>query len=306
MVCAIRHAAFAWIIGAALPVPAAATSLAELSGNWALHIDGKAMIVLRLEGSAAKPAGEMVQPKGMSVTNGLFSVADNAPDSHSLSRFVDKGDYALVTFRDATGKTTDFELRPESGRVEVGIAGVPSGVGLGPWIFDRAGAREIVANDWQPGRSYVLGDSDVPSAEMAGLYREDQEARQKSSIDWSAVSSGDALRRKRTRELIVNGSLHTGSDYKEAAFVMQHGTTSDDFLLAHSLALVAMAKGESSAAWIAAATLDRFLWSKGLPQIYGTQSKDDGKGGKTSQPFNDRLVDDHLRQQLGATSTNKQ
>jgi len=80
---------------------------------------------------------------------------------------------------------------------------------------------------------------------------------------------------------------------------MQHGTTSDDYLLAHSLALAAMAKGDASAAWIAAATLDRFLWSKNLPQIYGTQFKDNGDGKKITQPSNDNLIDDHLREQLG-------
>lgn len=301
-----QGASLALAIGTALSASVGATTLAEVSGKWALHIDGKAVIVLHLEGAEAEPKGEMVQPKGMNVTNGLFSVSDGTPDSHPLSRFANRGDYAIVTFRDAAGKSTDFELRPKSGKLEVGFAGVPRGVGLGPWIFDHATARETVASDWQTGRSYVVGDTDEPNAEMARLYREDQEVRQKNPTDWAAVSAGDASRRKRTHELIESGSLHTGTDFKEAAFVMQHGTTSEDYLLAHSLALAAMAKGESSAAWIAAATMDRFLWSKNLPQIYGTQSKDDGKGGQTAQPFDDRLVDDHVRQQLGAmTSKNK-
>lgn len=256
-------------------------------------------MVLRLADNAATPTGEMAQPKGMSVTNGLFSVADSSPDIRRLSRFEDKGDYALVTFRDATGKTSDFELRSKAGRVEVAIAGVPSGVGLGPWTFDRARPNESVASDWQPGHSYVVGDTDEPNAEMARLYREDQEARQKTPIDWAVVSPADESRRKRTLELIGKGLLHTGADFREAAFVMQHGTTSDDYLLAHSLALAAMAKGDASAAWIAAATLDRFLWSKNLPQIYGTQFKENANGGRTTQPSNDNLIDDHLREQLG-------
>ena len=109
----------------------------------------------------------------------------------------------------------------------------------------------------------------------------------------------DEARRKRTLELIRKGLLHTGADFREAAFVMQHGTTSDDYLLAHSLALAAMAKGDASAAWIAAATLDRFLWSKNLPQIYGTQFKENANGGRTTQPSNDNLIDNHLREQLG-------
>lgn len=296
---AIRYAALNLVLGAALWAPASATTLSELRGSWALRIDGRAMMVLRLAGDSTKPTGEMVQPKGMSVTNGLFSVADSRPETRRLSRFEDKGDYALATFRDAAGKTSDFELRGKAGGVQVGIAGAPPGEGLGPWTFNRASPDEHVASDWQPGRSYVVGDTHEPNAEMARLYREDQEAREKLPIDWTVVSRADESRRKRTLDLIGNGALHTGADFREAAFVMQHGTTSDDYLLAHSLALAAMAKGDASAAWIAAATLDRFLWSKNLPQIYGTQFKDNGDGKKITQPSNDNLIDDHLREQLG-------
>ncbi|SEW24268.1 hypothetical protein [Luteibacter sp. 329MFSha] len=305
MIRAIRNAAMTLSLSASLVSPVCATSLAEVSGSWALHIEGKAMIVLHLGGDPATPAGELIQPKGMSVTNGLFSVASSIPEVHPLSRFEDKGEYALVTFRDAAGKTTELELRKKSAAMEVAIAGVPPEVGLGPWLFDRSSAKEEVAGDWQPGRSYVVGDTDKSNAEIERLYRQDQEIRQKPPADWSEVSRSDEARRKRTRELIASGSLHTGEDFKEAAFIMQHGTTSDDYLLAHSLALAAMAKGESSAAWIAAATLDRFLWSKNLPQIYGTQSKDDGKGGETSQPYNDNLVNDYLKRQLGANGVRK-
>lgn len=302
---AIRYAAVNLVLGTMLCFPASATTLSELRGSWAFRIDGRAMMVLRLAGSVDKPFGEMTQPKGMAVTNGLFSVADGTLDTRRLSRFEDKGDYALATFRDATGKTSDFELRSKEGNVEVAIAGVPPGVGLGPWTFEHARANENVASDWQAGRSYVVGDTDQPNAEMARIYREDQEARQKLPIDWTVVSVADETRRKQTLELIRHGLLHTGADFREAAFVMQHGTTSDDYLLAHSLALAAMAKGDASAAWIAAATLDRFLWSKNLPQIYGTQFKDNGDGKRTAQPSNDDLVDDHLREQLGVAKVHE-
>jgi len=295
----IRNVAMGLIIGASLSATLHATSLAEVRGSWAMHIEGKAMIVLHLGGTSASPTGEMVQPKGMSVTNGLFTVASTTSDVRRLSRFEDKGGYAAVTFRDEAGKATELELRKKADAMEVAIAGVPPGVGIGPWLFDRSSGEEMVAKDWQPGRSYVIGDTDKSNEEMQKLYREDQQVRQKRSIDWSEVSRSDESRRKRTLELITAGSLHTGKDFKAAAFVMQHGTTSDDYLVAHSLALAALAKGESSAAWIAAATLDRFLWSKDLPQIYGTQSKDDGKGGETSQPANESLINDNLKRQLG-------
>lgn len=303
MVRMIRKLTLAIALSASFLSVANATTLADVRGNWALHVDGKPIIVLRLGDDGASPTGEMIQPEGMNVTNGLFTVSNTAQDVHPLSRFEDRGDYALATFHDAAGKTTEFRLRAKSEGLEVAIAGVPPGVGLGPWTFDHAGANENVATDWQPGRAYVVGGSELSSPEMERLFREDQEARMKSPIDWVALARGDESRRKRTHELIASHALHTGADFKEAAFIMQHGTTPDDYLLAHSLAMAAMAKGEASAAWIAAATLDRFLWSKNLPQIYGTQTKDGGKGGhRTSQPFNDKLIDASLRKQLGVTN----
>jgi len=43
--------------------------------------------------------------------------------------------------------------------------------------------------------------------------------------------------------------------------------------------LVAAAKGDQGAAWIAAATLDRYLQSVRQPQIYGTQFLGAGAAG---------------------------
>ena len=69
-------------------------------------------------------------------------------------------------------------------------------------------------------------------------------------------------------------------------------------LLAHTLALVASAKGDQGAAWIAAATLDRYLQSIRRPQIYGTQFLTSG-AATTQQPYNERLISDALRTELG-------
>lgn len=298
----LKRILIAVLLAFLFPMESSATSLEDVRGTWALHFEGKAMIVLQVSGDSASPTGSLAQPKSMNVTNDIFVVPDNKVEHHSLVAFADKGEFALASFRDSSGKMTDFELRPKPGGLEVGLAGVPPGAGLGPWLFVAAARGETVATDWQAGRSYVPGDSSKPSAEMAELFRVDQSVREKSPIDWSSVSAGDASRRKRTLELLSSGDLHTGSDYKEAAFIMQHGTTPDDYLLAHSLALVAMAKGESSAAWIAAASMDRFLWSKNLPQIYGTQSKDDWAGNRFREPYAEKLIDGHIKRQLGAVA----
>jgi hypothetical protein len=98
--------------------------------------------------------------------------------------------------------------------------------------------------------------------------------------------------------LLAANALHTPDDYRKAAFVFQHGAQPDDYLLAHSLAVIAVAKGDQGAAWIAAATLDRYLQSIGRPQIYGTQFL--GMGASTTQkPYNQELISDALRIELG-------
>ena len=74
----------------------------------------------------------------------------------------------------------------------------------------------------------------------------------------------------------------------------------DDYLMAHTLSMIAVAKGDSSALWIATATLDRYLQSTGKPQIYGTQFK---PGKEASQePFNRKLISDSLRHEMGVPS----
>jgi hypothetical protein len=104
------------------------------------------------------------------------------------------------------------------------------------------------------------------------------------------------------RELLARGKLHTGNDFERAAFVFQHGETPDDYLLAHTLAMVAVARGDGSAIWIAAATLDRYLQSVNRPQIYGTQFKFKSGGHVTQNSYDRQLIPDALRRDLGVPS----
>ena len=100
------------------------------------------------------------------------------------------------------------------------------------------------------------------SAELQQLYKADQKDREgpiAQSIDWTAVSARDAKRRNRVREIIKSGRVRTGKDYERAAMVFQHGSTPEDILMAHVLAVTALGKGNTDARWLAAAALDRFL-----------------------------------------------
>jgi hypothetical protein len=123
--------------------------------------------------------------------------------------------------------------------------------------------------------------------------------REAEHINWDVVNRTDAERREQTRKLLAAGALHTGKDYEEAAFIFQHGDSAQDYLLGHTLAMVAVSKGDSTAIWIAAATLDRYLQKSGQKQIFGTQYLSDPKGDSTQDPYDRELVSDALRHQLG-------
>ena len=142
---------------------------------------------------------------------------------------------------------------------------------------------------------------------MARIFDADQaDRRDFGKIDWAVVGPADAARRTATKTLLDGGKLHTGEDFQKAAFVFQHGNGPDDYLLAHTLALVAVAKGHVEALWIASATLDRYLQSIGKPQVYGTQFSGQPGGKFTQDPYDRALVSDALRSQLGVPSLAEQ
>ena len=123
--------------------------------------------------------------------------------------------------------------------------------------MSREEGASVVASDWDAARSYFLDDTDVSCPEMRRIFEEDQRDRAAGTakIDWKVVDKADSARREATAKLLAEGKLHTGEDFERAAFVYQHGGTPDDYLLAHTLAIVAAVRGRGSAAWIAAAPL---------------------------------------------------
>ena len=68
--------------------------------------------------------------------------------------------------------------------------------------------------------------------------------------------------------------------------------------------MVAVSKGDPTAIWIAAATLDRYLENIKQKQIFGTQYSSSTPSGSqettwTQEPYDRRLISDALREQLG-------
>lgn len=137
-----------------------------------------------------------------------------------------------------------------------------------------------------------------PISDVHRLYLEDQTDRgvgPGTSLPWEQIEPRDKTRRARVHELLESGQLKTAEDFRDAAFIYQHGQQPEDYLLAHVLAMVAVQKGDTKSIWISAATLDRYLQKSGQPQVFGTQYANQGNSPYTQDPYNRDLIPDQLR-----------
>ncbi len=148
------------------------------------------------------------------------------------------------------------------------------------------------------GQTFQPPPSPDDNARLTALFDADQHDRMPpagQAIDWSKVGPADEARQAEVRKMLDTGAVKTGTDYYHAAFVYQHGDTSKDYLLAHTLAMTAMAKGRADAGWIAAATLDRYLQNVGQSQVYGTQFEFKPGHSTSQEPYDRALIGDAQR-----------
>jgi len=144
---------------------------------------------------------------------------------------------------------------------------------------------------------------------VTALFNADQSDRKDpANINWKIISPRDQERRKNLQKIMNDGGLKTAKDYYHAAYIFQHGNSTNDFLLAHCLAFTSIAKGnkDPDAAWIAAATIDRFLQRSGKPQIYGTQTIITNGSPPTLEPYDRTLLSDSLRKAAQVPSLKQQ
>lgn len=124
--------------------------------------------------------------------------------------------------------------------------------------------------------AFVLGvqpakEPDGPaSRELRQIRTADQKARvnSPSKSEMEKFIREDAKRLARVRELLKTDKLRTVDDYSIAALIFQHGPQTDDYLVAHELAVVAAMKGEHGS--MPALAIDRFL-SRFAKQRFGSQ-----------------------------------
>jgi len=273
----------------------------EFAGTWVVRFGDRNLFVLTLTPEGDGVRGSFERPTKFHSTGAILTGLSGGTrqDKVVRSHFAD-GVLHLTTQNANNAKDGDSYCMVVNGnQAELTFDDLRAEVILEPYQLVRAPAGTKVAADWEPNRTYSSDDSDIPSAEMKKIFDEDQRVRQAEHIDWDVVNRTDADRRQETRRLLAAGTLHTGKDYEAASFVFQHGDSAQDYLLAHTLAMVAVSKGDSTAIWIAAATLDRYLQESGQKQIFGTQYLSDPKGNWTQEPYDRGLVSDALRHQLG-------
>jgi hypothetical protein len=84
------------------------------------------------------------------------------------------------------------------------------------------------------------------------------------------ASKDEVSARKQMLALYRKGGLHSGSDYVLAAQTLETTKSRQDLLMAHDMALAALALGQGEAKPIIARTEDRLFKSLGLGERYGT------------------------------------
>ena len=284
-----------------LASPAFSSKLEDYDGQFVLRLGNRNFIVLNLGVAGARRTGTISRPRHSSLGAGFTNIsADILTASITSARLV-KDHLSFVATDPGNPSDTDaydLTLRSSS-QASLQLSGVP----IDPWALDRVPVVPLlrVSKNWNPNRVYHPGESNQSNPEMQRIMDADQAVRQTlklSSLPWAEIDRQDAERRNQVLALLKNNALHSGKDFEQAAFVLQHGVGPNDYLLAHTLAMIALSRGNGGAVWIATATLDRYLQSVKQPQIYGTQFNTDAAGMWTQDPYDRDLLSDSLRRQL--------
>jgi hypothetical protein len=271
----------------------------DFAGTWAMPIDQHSLYVLTLvvEGNDIK--GSLDRPaKVSSMSNAIFANIGGGIQHIPIIRgqFAKDTMHITLPVNDDPKDEDQYVMLVHGNQAEL----VPDDPFVGNSLaLERVPPGTRPSADWEPNRAYSINDSSASSNEMKAIADEDQKVRTAAKIDWNAVNESDAVRREQTRKLLADGALHTGEDYENASLIFQHSHSPEDYLLAHTLALVAVSKGDATAVWLAAATLDRYLEAIGQKQIYGTQFSVGADHKVTQEPYSRDLVSDALRRQLG-------
>ena len=299
-----RRAAFLLLLSP-IAFPALAATISDYVGQYVLRPGTRNFLVLNLRNVQGTLTGSLSRPRHSSLGISFSDISSEVFTESISSATLQQNHLHLVAKNPTDASDTDafdLTLLPPN-HASLRVFGLP----IDPWTLTRVPNSPMlsVATDWDPQHTYYPDEREQSNPEMQRIMDEDQKPRQSkdmSHADWATINKQDEERRKQVRELLSRGALHTGKDFTLAAFVFQHGSTPDDYLLAHTLAMIALARGNPGALWIATAMLDRYLNSIKQPQIYGTQFHNTKETPWTQEPYNRTLISDELRRQLGVPS----
>lgn len=266
--------------------PGQAQTPPGMEGVWVWTVEGRPVFILDLA-AAPGEASTLTRPGSINLggEGGVRGVSGPVRTDTIRTAAEDSGRLRLIAEPPgAPAPRREYVVRLiDADRLEFRFDGGPN---VPPLTLYRAFAPTTVITDWGGDRIYgqVADVSGPANSELKALFDADQADRSGGpDIDWSQVAPRDRERRAATRAMLDAGQVRTADDYYHAAFIFQHGDQADDYLLAHALAVTAVAKGRADAAWIAAATLDRYLQNIGRPQIYGTQFQIPADDGPVTQ-----------------------
>lgn len=278
---------------------------ADVNGRWDFEAGGVTIFRMEIIQTPGGTSATWERPRHLETDGESFSrISGPVVRRQARSVVPVEGGVQLLFDDPAPGATPDrFRLRRvDADHIEVTY----EGASFEPFNFTRATTHASKLGGWDVGRSYVRTISRPTNAEMTAIYDADQADRRVTTIDWSVAGPADEKRRARTEELLGSGALQSGDDFYHAAFILQHGAAADDYLKAHLLAMVAIARGKPGATWIASATLDRYLQTIGKPQVLGTQFTLSPKTAASQEPYNRALISDAMRKALRVPSIAEQ
>lgn len=290
------------LTGLACQAPVANTGYA---GAWVLEADHRPLMVLTLREERGVFGGSFATPAWSTGDGIRFEDIVGPAEARPIATVSVNSTSLRIAVADPDDATTpdEFDLQlAGSNHLSVEMLGSP----FPTWTFVRRRGTPppTIPTGWDRRRSYAIAvPAPLANSAMTAIFEADQADRAQGQEQFrkqaGAIEARDAARRAETRRLLDTGELKAGQDFRQAAFIFQHGTTSEDFLLAHTLATVGLAKGDAEAGWIAAASLDRYLRSIDQPVIFGTGFVEANGTLAVEEPFDRRILPETLRRELG-------
>jgi hypothetical protein len=223
-------------LAASNSIASAAPPLADYAGRWAATTNDRNIIVVDLVYDKDKQSvsGMIMRPTSAQISLPQVFSAVKGPVSQTK---IEEPQFDDKRLRFLAARPSDSKQRSP---YEMSLTGhdqallVLVGAPIAPLPLIRVDKSAVVAPTWDEDKGYMIDEHFSSNADMARLYSEDQADRMNlAATDWNVVGKADAGRRESTRNLLNDGSLHTGADFQRAAVIFQHGEKSDDFLLAH-------------------------------------------------------------------------